>query len=159
MSKSKKRGLLVALTFLFLTLGLATWYSSRPQVPSEVKELYSSYLDTIMFDYDKAANAYCHFEMPIIKELIEQSDDFVTSYKILNWEKINDDLWAVQTSFRTLSIPDGDIMFNFVGNIDGKYYVMINAYQVPVLLHKNFNPIQYIPSNAVPYQDDVGLLG
>lgn len=158
MKKIGKRGIQAIFLCLLVLLIVVIGRFNKQKVPSEAKALYSTYMQTIQYDYGKAANEYCHFEMPVIKELTEESDDFVTSYNILNWERINDELWVVETSFRTLSIPDGDTMFNFVGKIDGKYYVMINAYQVPTQLHKNFNPLHYIPPNAVPYQNVVGLL-
>lgn len=158
MEQRKKVGLTTVLVVLLISLFAFFLYTKKDTVPGEVKELYINYLETIKSDYAKAVNEYCHFEMPAIKEMTEQADDYITSYNILGWEKLNDDLWAVETSFKTLSIPGGSTMYNFIGKLNGKYYVMINAYQVPPQLHKNFNPLHYIPPNAVPYENVIGMV-
>lgn len=134
-------------------------FNSNTKVPDEVEQLYITYIETIKSDYVKAVNEYCYFEVPIIKELTEQSTEYITEYQILGWRQLSDQLWVVNTFFKTAFIPDGETMFNFVGIIDGQYYVMLNAYQVPSQLQENLDLSEYIPANAIPYENVVGLLG
>lgn len=132
---------------------------SGASVPNEVEQLYINYMETIKADYATAVNEYCYFEVPIIKELIAESTEYITEYKILEWNQLNDQLWVVKTFFKTAYIPDGDIMYNFVGNIDEKYYVILNSYLVPPQLQGNLDLSVYLPPDVVPYENVVGLLG
>ena len=135
------------------------YFYSSTRVPPEVEHFYSNYMKTIKSDYAKAVNEYCYFEDPVIKELIAQSTDYVTEYRILKWNQLSDQLWVVKTFFKTVYMPEGDTMYNFVGNIDGIYYVILNSYLVPPQLQGNLDLSIYLPPNVVPYEDVVGLHG
>lgn len=153
----KKLGLYIIVCLIIVIC--IVFANSSTTVPDEVKQLYIDYMETIKSDYEKAVNEYCYFEVPIIEELTKQSTEYITEYEILSWQKLSDHLWVVNTFFKTEYIPNGETMFNFIGVIEGKYYVMLNAYQVPVQLRENIDLSQYIPPNVIPYEDVVGLLG
>lgn len=157
MRNRRKASLVIILIVLLIILSANFLYPKKEEVPEEVQKTYVNYLETIKYDYAKAANEFCHFEMPAVKKMIEQSDDYITNYRILRWEALNEELWVVKTAFQTLLSPEESTMYNFIGKIDEEYYVMVNSYQVPSQLHKNFNPLHYFPANAVPYQNVVGL--
>ena len=74
-------------------------------------------------------------------------------YKIEDIEKVNDHLYAitVQTKTNTSVLHHGDefeIVYNFVGNIDGKWYFMNGISHIPASIRDNLDPNKYT------YDDD-----
>lgn len=128
------------------------------EIPSEAKTVYLNYLETIKTDFAKAADEYCHFEMPTIKELVMQSNDYLKNYHILRWEKLGKDLWSVNVSIES-TYTGKDTITNFIGLIDGKWYVMLNPSQIPetILNDVDINPYLATGENIVPYEAVIGF--
>lgn len=127
-------------------------------VSFEVQDVFLNYLETIKSDYVKAANEYCHFEMPIIKELVMQSNDYLLSYQVIKWEQISEVLWAVEVSI-TSTYSDENNIYNFVGFVDGEWRVMLNPYQIPAYMLRDLDLAHYSTTGekVIPYEAVIGL--
>ena len=94
------------------------------------------------------AAEYCYFLNDTVRELFFEGGDTVGSYKILSWTHPSDRLWAVRVEFR-FSKPDTTVQgYNFVGRIDGKYYVMQSTDLLPEDLKAGLDPQAYEPTGG-----------
>lgn len=128
------------------------------KIPPEAEAVYLDYLEAIKSDFARASDEYCHFEMPTIKKLVMLSNDYLKSYHITRWEKLGENLWAVNVSIES-TYTGIDTIYNFVGFIGGKWRVMLNPSQVPAYLLKDVDITPYLPTgeNIVPYEAVIGL--
>ena len=133
--------------------------SRADKIPTEVEVLYVNYLEAISSDYSKAVDEYCHFEIPESEELTRQATDYVINYKITTWERLSDNLWAVNASLITVFSPEGKNITNFIGLIDDRYYVMTSIRQIPNSLKETVDFTPYISTdpNVITFEDIVDM--
>lgn len=154
----KKLWMVFCFTSLFIMLILGVINMKSEKVPPSAKAVYLDYLEAIKSDFVRASDEYCHFETPTIKKLVIQSNDYLKSYHIISWEKLGKKLWAVNVSIES-TYTGTDTFFNFIGLIDGKWYVMLNPSQIPAFLLKDTDITPYLTTgeNIVPYEAVIGL--
>lgn len=121
-------------------------------VPDEVSEVLDNYFSALKKGAEEAVE-YIHFENDDIKEAYLASGCYLIDYNIEEIEKVNDHLYAitVQTKTNTSVLHHGDefeIVYNFVGNIDGKWYFMNGISHIPASIRDNLDPNKYT------YDDD-----
>ena len=145
--------------FLFIIVGIVAISSNsknandnNSEVPDEVSELLNNYFSSFKKGTEEAIE-YIHFEDDDIKEAYLNSGSYLIDYKIEDIEKVNDNLYAitVQTKTNTSVLHHGDefeIVYNFVGNIDGKWYFMNGISHIPASIRDNLDPNKYT------YDDD-----
>ena len=82
--------------------------------------------------HDRAsALSYRHYEDPVAKEMAQQHPQVLVDYAIVSLSKLSENLWEVILLSKTVEFPDGVYGANYIGVIDGKYYVMVNIKQIP----------------------------
>ena len=100
-------------------------------IPREVEQHYIGFLDAMKTDFAAAAK-YCYHETPEQTEMmINSGDDYIVQYEILEWKQLNDSLWVVKSSYLQGAAKESELIYQFVGYIDGKLYVMQNPRLVP----------------------------
>lgn len=99
---------------------------------SEAEQFYREFMEVTMEDPEYALRNYYHYEdYRHLGWALESTGNRTLSYEIRNIEQLSDRLWAI-TVFETQTLePEGIEFINFVGIIDGKYYVMANIEQIP----------------------------
>lgn len=154
----KELRIVFCFTGLLVILILSVVNMESRKIPPDAETVYLNYLETIKSDFSKAADEYCHFEIPTIKELVMQSNDYLKSYHILKWERLEKNLWAVNVSIES-TYTGMDTIYNFIGLIDGKWYVMLNPSQIPDTILKDVNIDSYLTTgdNIVPYEAVIGF--
>ena len=105
--------------------------SADTNIPKEVQQFYVDYLEISKISVSEAVNQYCHYEIPEHKEMALDSTVCLDDYKNLEFTKLSDDLWATSVEIVDEYYPQGALVYNYVGNIDGKYYVMTSDKQIP----------------------------
>ena len=106
-------------------------------IPSDVTGYFYSFLDVLQ-DHPKDAAEYCHFETEHEEEAYRRSNVHVLSYELLGAQKINDDLYAF-TIHLEKEFDTYPKRYYFVGRIDGKLRMMVNAGNIPETLKDNFD--------------------
>ena len=97
---------------------------------AKAMDCYTAYIETAMEDWGKAVQEYCHYEDP---SAMDQILDFppITSYQIIRFERLSDNLWEIETFTTAPYKPYGSYGVNYVGLIDGEYRVMTNVQNIP----------------------------
>ena len=91
MRLSKQSLLLVALCFVFI------FTACKEQSQEEyITTLYIEYADLLANDVATAASKYVHYENPgELDFAIASANNTIPNYKILEVERLTDDLWAI----------------------------------------------------------------
>ena len=127
MRKQVLRWVLLALAIVVLLTACA----KEPEM-SEVEQFYREFMEVTMEDPEYALRNYYHYEdYRHLGWALESTGNKTLSYEIRNVEQLSDRLWAITVfEIQTLE-PEGLEFVNFVGIIDGEYYVMANIEQIP----------------------------
>lgn len=97
------------------------------------RDVYEDYLAAAMTSCANATAKYCHYEREQYRQMSEESTDYFTGYEIQSWEQLSDELWVANLRFTCIYAGEAVIdATNFVGIIDGEYYVMTSIEEVPV---------------------------
>lgn len=112
-------------------------------IPNDVTAFYMTYMEAAKTGPKKAVQ-YTHFESGNKTAYLE-SNDHLIDYKIVNIEKINDNLYAFTVSVVSTYAREGkpETVYNFVGKIDGQMYIMLSTAEIPADIRENFNPDIY----------------
>lgn len=112
-------------------------------IPNDVTAFYMTYMEAAKTGPKKAVQ-YTHFESGNKTAYLE-SNDHLIDYKIVNIEKINDNLYAFTVSVVSAYAREGkpETVYNFVGKIDGQMYIMLSTAEIPADIRENFNPDNY----------------
>lgn len=137
---------IIALIICILTACKSTPLASQNQVPSEIENLYTAYLDAAKTDRSAADQKYCHYEIEKYIALDMQDKANIIDYTIQNWKQLNENLWVVQSFIKTPYEPEGYEIAQYVGNIDGTYYVMKREFHIPSSLKQGLDLTEYIPT-------------
>ncbi len=113
-------------------------------VPLSVKEFYIEFLEVAKTDRYTATMEYCHFEDRNKRDLTAAAPNLM-EYEIIDWECLSNNLWAVEVKQTDVIYPHGCYGMNYIGKIDGKYYVMIGIGQIPSSLSVGVNIEPYEP--------------
>lgn len=140
------------LMFLLMALGVLSGCTHN-EVPKQAEQVYTSYLETDKTDSYLAVKDYCHYEMKNREEMAAKSTDHIVDYRILEWCKLSDELWAVTAEISTTYQPQMRTVTNFVGIIDGEYRVMTGYRQIPQELKEGIDMSAYIPEDEILEED------
>lgn len=112
-------------------------------IPDDVTAFYMTYMEAAKTGTKKAVQ-YTHFESRNKTAYLE-SNDHLIDYKIVNIEKINDNLFAFTVSVVSAYAREGkpEMVYNFVGKINGQMYIMLSTAEIPADIRENFNPDNY----------------
>ena len=153
----KRKAPLLLTIWLLFCLGL-TGCARAEKPPKEVQEVYTQYLEGMKEDSAIGAS-YCNFDMdPSLRESYEHLGYRVDSYRIKNWTKLSDQLWAVDVCMVDVMNPSGADGTQFVGQLDGIYWVFINAYLLPDELAEGIDLTPYYPEDAILPEDIIGVI-
>lgn len=145
----------VHIGFIFITLIALLTACMQEEVPAKVQTFYAEYLETLTKDSYTAVHEYCHFESSDNREMAASAPPIV-SYEIISWKKLSDKLWEVKIWGVEEALPNGIYCMNYVGIIDGRYYVMGNTDEIPPELKQGVEIIPYEPSGPdVVYPDEI----
>ena len=156
-----KKHLWLVAALLVLTLLCACTPAPSPE--EEIRAFYTEYVEAVKKDRVSAATDYVHFEDLYwleMEALVADNTLYLTD--ILSMEKLNDDLWVLQIYYESLYVPEGEVIYHFVGKIDGEYKVMRNWLNVPAELVQNIDLEQYMPTGEIVSPDEIigpGLAG
>lgn len=106
-------------------------------IPDDVTQFLYLYLDTCMTHPEDAID-YVHFESEVERNAFSHSHIEIQGYEILGAQKINDNLYAFTLSLKK-AYETYPKRYYFVGSIDNKLYLMVNAGNVPEVLQDGFN--------------------
>lgn len=106
-------------------------------IPSDMTNFLYSYMDTCE-KHPEDAPTYTHFETEDERLAHSRSNLKIVAYELLGAEKVNDNLYAftlhLQKEYATYPKR-----YYFVGRINGKLYLMVNAHNVPEELREGFD--------------------
>ncbi len=134
-------------------------HDSFASVPQEVISFFEDYMEAGKKGlHSSEALSYCYYSpnSEFYRQMDETTPWFVLDYEIDQIEKINDGLYAF-TVLTKKSASDAedtsagyyDRIFNFVGEIDGRQYIIKNIRDIPEALTEGLNPDLY--SYEIPY--------
>ncbi len=151
---AKPKTALVTLVACILVLSIAvgcTFTGAGDQVPRDVKDFYEEYLEVLQTDINRAILEYRHHEFvsDLHNSLNTPQGGVPTDLRILKWERLSDELWAVQLENSSPIVESMRLIWNFVGNIRGKYYVMINPTHVPEDLSQGVELSGFVHEDAM----------
>lgn len=142
--KSVSRAILILLC-LILLLSLAAC-AAKDGVPKEAKELFQKYMDGCASDLHAAAELVL-FTNDAERVRFEDGSPIPGTYKVLEWQKISDSLWAVNwESPDEVNTSKQTSGWSFVVLIDGQYYVARNLVEVPREMRDTFDIEPYMPT-------------
>lgn len=126
-------------------------------IPDDVTQFLYSYLDTCM-EHPENAIDYVYFESDVERDAFSRSHLEILDYEILGAQKINEKLYAFTLKVEKVydTYPK---RYYFVGSIDNKLYLMVNAENVPEILQDGFNKEDFMLSStdlngAIPVSPD-----
>ena len=117
--------------------------SDDTNIPKEVQQVYVDYLEISKVSVAEAVNQYCHYEIPEHREMALDSTVCLNDYRNLEFKKLSDSLWVATVEIVDSYYPQGAVIYNYVGEIDGNYYVMTSDKQIPVNLKENVDFSEY----------------
>ena len=92
-----------------------------------------------------------------------ESIDWLVEYEIQECERINQDLYAFLIAYTMASTVDmgwePEVVWTYVGSIDGEYRIITNSRNIPAALQDGFveanymNPSEIDPENVVDAED------
>ena len=149
------------ISFLYVCLLCCFLFGCGGQASGEDSEKAAAmafaeeYLRVFQKEGPERAVSYCQFEpseaytAEDFYTLYVRSGTIIDDYKIKNFDRINDNLYAV-----TLEIKEGNKgwsqIYNFVGKIDGDYQYMNSTGHIPETLRENLDvdAYRYTDSNV-----------
>ena len=138
--------ILLTLSMLFTTAVLLAACAANDGVPKEAKELFQKYMDGCASDMKEAAKIVL-FKDDADRTLFEESSPVPGTYKVLEWRKISDSLWAVDWESPDEFNPNKQTSgWSFVVLIDGQYYVARGLASVPKEMRDAFDTEPYMPT-------------
>lgn len=144
--RKKKTLFFLAIGILILLLTVIIYQSSRKNTEMYEESLIT-YLEAMKQGTDKAIE-YTAFPNEVIEYDYLHSPMRIADYEIVSSEKINENLYAFTLNIALSNQPDVYTpLYYFVGQMDEKYTVYINASYVPEYLHENFDTNDYSYSN------------
>lgn len=118
------------------------------------REIYEDYLAVAMTSCADAATKYCHYERAQYRQMAADTTDYFKSYEIYTWEQLSDSLWVAELRFTCLYAGEEVIhATNFVGVIDGAYYVMTSIEEVPAYLLADVDVCEYTSATEMIVTD------
>lgn len=133
----------------------ATTEHNRNEAWNDAQSFYLEYLET-MVNNPSSALSYRHYEDSAAQEMAMANPTMLIDYEIIRMTKLSDSLWEVILWSQTFKKPDGVYGANYIGVIDGKYYVMTGIKQIPSALKEGLDLVPYEPSGpSIIDPDDV----
>jgi len=162
MLKGKRKSVLIGICLCLAVLLLFICLSQKSQtVPSEVVDLVHTYLETCTAENNSLkAVQYMHFEDEFIRQAYIDAADVLLEYQIQGITEINKSLYEVELLIKSQNnvFRNGDQFkhaWNFVCQIDGKWYYLNGIRHIPQNLRDGLNEEKYVNTNpnAVPVDD------
>ena len=148
----------IIMLLLCAVLAVSLFGCNRDAEFAEAEKVYIAYLEASKISVEELM-PYCHYEHEILRGYASEVGEgqLVGEYQILDKNKINDDLYVFKTNITTKNGGE-NTGYNFVGKIDGKYYVMVNYFEVPEYLQEGLNTddYTYYKENTLPIEDIIG---
>ena len=143
----------IGIVFLCVAVMVALLGCDRAEESAE--KVYIAYLEACKVSAE-APLPYCHYEHEILRGYAADIGEgqLIDTYRILERNKINKDLYEFTTEVTDRS-GDQQVCYQFVGRIDGEFYVMINTYEIPAELQEGLNvdDYTYYQENTLPIED------
>ena len=143
----------IGIVFLCVAVMVALLGCDRAEESAE--KVYIAYLEACKVSAE-APLPYCHYEHEILRGYAADIGEgqLIDTYRILERNKINKDLYEFTTEVKDRS-GDQQVCYQFVGRIDGEYYVMKNTYEIPAELQEGLNvdDYTYYQENTLPIED------
>ena len=138
--------ILLTLSMLFTTAVLLAACAANDGVPKEAKQLFQKYMDGCANDLHEAAKVVL-FTDDAERVSFEDDAPIPGTYKVLEWRKISDSLWAVDWESPDEFNPNKQTSgWSFVVLIDGQYYVTRGLASVPKEMRDAFDTEPYMPT-------------
>ncbi len=148
----------IIMLLLCAVLAVSLFGCNRDAEFAEAEKVYTAYLEACKVSAE-APLQYCHYEHEILRGYAEEIGEgqLVEEYRILDRNKINEDLYVFTVEFRSRSGREST-GYQFVGKIDGKYYVMLGTTEIPAELQEGLNvdDYTYYKENTLPIEDIIG---
>lgn len=148
----------IIMLLLCAVLAVSLFGCNRDAEFAEAEKVYIAYLEASKISVEELM-PYCHYEHEILRGYASEVGEgqLVGEYQILDKNKINDNLYVFKTNITTKN-GEENTGYNFVGKIDGKYYVMVNYFEVPEYLQEGLNTddYTYYKENTLPIEDIIG---
>lgn len=128
---------------LVILLLLITLLGGCGQEVSPQEKIYRDYLDACKVSTGSAVQEYCHYEIEAYFNDMIKNTAKVHSYDILEFKQLSDKLWVVKANIAWDMKPEGETVYNFVGEIDGEYKVMPSDIHVPIELKNGIDLSAY----------------
>ena len=138
--------ILLTLSMLFTTAVLLAACASSDGIPKEVKKTFQKYMDGCANDLHEAAKVVL-FTDDAERVSFEDDAPIPGTYKVLEWRKISDSLWAVE--WENPDEADSSkqhTCWSFVILIDGQYYVARGLAEIPRAMRDTFDMEPYMPT-------------
>lgn len=120
--------------------------ASSDGIPKEVKKTFQKYMDGCANDLHEAAKVVL-FTDDAERVSFEDDAPIPGTYKVLEWRKISDSLWAVDWESPDEFNPNKQTSgWSFVVLIDGQYYVARGLASVPKEMRDAFDTEPYMPT-------------
>lgn len=129
----------------------------KTEIPEDIQAFYMDYLEAAKKDWKTAVDRYCHYEDEE-KKLLAYDGLPLVDCEIIAWRKLSDQLWEVETGVREAGRPNMIYGFNYIGIIEGRFYVMPNYYQIPAFL-KDGVALEYKPPYGPSVVDPEDIVG
>ena len=149
----KKQKLMMISIVLILLVFLGMFLADQATLTPE--EYYIEYLNTAKKNRLTSFENYLHYENSQAYELALTSTSInqLYSYEILSSKQLSDKLWAFTARLVTDFMPDGGVVTNFVGVIDGEFRVMLSNQQIPAALQGSLDLSEYDVPEALDFSD------
>lgn len=168
--KKKLCVLYICVLILALLLGACAWEPASEShvdpVADEVPVLnvinyYCEYIDDCKISWKQAVLNHVHYESEESRKLALELDDKVLNCQILRVEKLTDQLWEVERFMQTEIGKEGYYDVDYVGMIDGRWWIMLSPRQIPDTLKEGveIEPYEAYGPSIIPPEDIVGGLG
>lgn len=100
------------------------------------ESIYEEYMQAMLNDTHSAQKEYVFFRNTELESLAFESEYTLYDYQILSWEQLSDSLWVVTVMMHSSFDPEPRECINFVGIIDGEYWVIPGILGLPDELKK-----------------------
>lgn len=148
-----RRGLMCIVLIVLLAISVLSGCQQEPDITEnkpydsayyDASRFYLEYMDSSMHDASQAAQ-FCYFEDDSAKQLYLQSAQKspTTSYEIIRFEKLSDNLWVVETCIVSGMFPNGIYGVNYVGVVDDNMLVYRNLRELPAVLTEGLEIEEY----------------
>jgi hypothetical protein len=122
----------------------------------EVLEYFVDYVELLKTDPRSGIVDYRHYEDQQAKQLSLDNAVLVLEYEVVRIEKISDQLWLVEFFLKTEKGTLGYYVINYVGEIDGRLWIMTNEKQIPEKMKEGVVLEEYKPHGpGVVDEEDV----